>query len=665
MTATRASPSGRAVARRVLLTLLAVLAAPLLAAAPAHAQSGLAGDVRGAQVLVLGVPGLRWSDVDTGRTPALQALSERAAVGVLSVKALPAVSCPADGWLTLGAGQRAQAFGVACGDLVGDEEDLARRNADSRDSAEVGALGTALQQRGACLSALGAGAQLAGGEPLPGASGANQGSGRAARACPALLLDAGIVSGSGSQRAAAAAGVDALVAAVDAARDDGSTLLVVGLSEASRDDEPSLQVALAAGPTFPAGALRSASTRRASYVQLVDVAPTVLELLDVPVPSSMVGEPWRSTEERPAAAALADLEQRAEQARAVQVPFFVALLAALLVALAAARVRRSWRAVELAGLAVVAAVGASYLVMLLPWWRAPSPLLALLAAVASGAAVAAVAADRVRGLVAPAGALCGALAVVLALDLLTGARLQIDAVAGYSPLVAGRFAGIGNVAFGVFAAAALLALAAATHQPRARQALTVVAVGGLAAVVLDGAPPFGSDVGGVLALVPALVLLAMLRTGTRVSVLRLLAAGVAGAAVVAGFALADWSRAPADRTHLGRFVDQVVDGTAGGVLRRKAEAVVDLLLANAATALLPLVLAAAVLLVVRPPASLRRAFEAAPAWRHGVYAVGAASAIGFAVNDSGPGVAALALLVAAPATLAVVARREQHEPPDR
>jgi hypothetical protein len=77
------------------------------------------------------------------------------------------------------------------------------------------------------------------------------------------------------------------------------------------------------------------------------------------------------------------------------------------------------------------------------------------------------------------------------------------------------------------------------------------------------------------------------------------------------------------------------------------------------------VLVVAVLLVVRPPAPLRRAFEAAPAWRHGVYAVGAASAIGFAVNDSGPGVAALALLVAAPATLAVVARREQHEPPDR
>jgi len=347
----------------------------------------------------------------------------------------------------------------------------------------------------------------------------------------------------------------------------------------------------------------------------------------------------------------------------VLVPFYVVLLASLLAALGAARALRSWRTVEVTGLAVVAAVAGSYLAGLLPWWQAPAPLLALLGAVAAVALVGAVAADRLRGPIAPAGALCGGLAGLLAVDLLTGATLQIDTPAGYSPLVAGRFAGIGNVAFGVLAAAVLLALAAATHRRSPRTALAVVAVGGLVTVAVDGAPPFGSDVGGVLALVPALVLLALLRTGTRVSVPRLLAAGLAGVGVVAALSVADWSRPPADRTHLGRFVEQVLDGTAGVVLRRKAEAVLDLLLANAVTALLPLVAAAAVLLVVRPPGPLRRTFETAPAWRHGVYAVGVAAAVGLVVNDSGPAVPALALLVAAPATLAVMARREQHEPP--
>ncbi len=85
------------------------------------------------------------------------------------------------------------------------------------------------------------------------------------------------------------------------------------------------------------------------------------------------------------------------------------------------------------------------------------------------------------------------------------------------------------------------------------------------------------------------------------------------------------------------------------------------------TALLPLVVAAAVYLVVRPPAPLRAALERAPAWRAGLTALGLACAIGFAVNDSGAAVPALALVVALPATAAVVlrdraARRAPEEP---
>jgi hypothetical protein len=80
----------------------------------------------------------------------------------------------------------------------------------------------------------------------------------------------------------------------------------------------------------------------------------------------------------------------------------------------------------------------------------------------------------------------------------------------------------------------------------------------------------------------------------------------------------------------------------------------------------PLV-AAVVLLVVRPPAPLRVAFDDAPAWRSGLVALGVACLIGFALNDSGAAVPALALVVALPATAAVVLsgapRRE--EVPDR
>ena len=393
---------------------------------------------------------------------------------------------------------------------------------------------------------------------------------------------------------------------------DPQHVLVVGLSEAEGEDTARLHVAIAAGPGFAPGALRSASTRRAPYVQLVDVAPTVLDLLGLPVPDAMAGQPWRSTGEAVSVAQLQDRALLAVEQKAVTVPFFVAFLVALAALLVAVRRRRDL--LELVALGGVGAVAGAYLAGLVPWWRSPAPLLTLLAvAVLVGAAVAGLA-TRARGPVAAAGTACGVLTLVLVADLYTGAHLQVSSVAGYSPLVAGRFAGLGNVAFGVLAAGALLATAALVRRPE------VVALVAVVVVAADGAPAWGSDVGGVLALVPAFVLLGLRTAGRRLSPVRLVLSGLAAVAVVAGFALADLARSPADRTHLGRFAQDVADGTAGTLLRRKADAVLDLLFHSPVTALLPVAVALAVYVVVRP---LREPLDEVPAWRTGLAATGA------------------------------------------
>jgi len=74
------------------------------------------------------------------------------------------------------------------------------------------------------------------------------------------------------------------------------------------------------------------------------------------------------------------------------------------------------------------------------------------------------------------------------------------------------------------------------------------------AVIVDGAPQWGSDVGGVLALVPAFTLLVLLLGGRTASLGRLALAGLVGAAVVAAFGIADHARPADQQTHLGRFV---------------------------------------------------------------------------------------------------------------
>jgi hypothetical protein len=664
--------------RRFVLLVLLLLALPVPAAT---AQS----PVPDPRVLVVAVPGLRWGDITADTTPALHELSRTGALGVLSGKGAGARTCLADAWLTLAAGARAEAFGVPCGELPrnAERDALRRRNLATREQADPDALVRALELNGGCLAGGGPGAGLAGARgdapsvtsPSPGPE----------LDCPVLLLESPRpLSADDAARARALTEADDLVAAAARARDRDDALLVVGLP---LQDAEQLHVALADGPSFPPGALVSATTRRPPYVQLVDVLPTLIDVLGLrPVEEpvqKVIGEPWRSVGEPPTVAELVDLDRQAVAHRQVTVPFFVVLVAVQLVLVPLLLWRRRLRAAELVALTGTAATGASYLANLVPWWRSEVPLLALLAVVtllaaATGALIfelctatrrtegarvddqRKVGARREVGAAAgPAALVCAAVAAVLLVDLVTGARLQISSVAGYSPLVAGRFAGIGNVAFGVLAASSLLATAVL-----ARRAWQVVVVG-LVVVVVDGAPWWGSDVGGVLALVPGFALLALLVAGRRLTLTRLVAAGLAGLAVVIAFALGDWRRAPQDRTHLGRFVEDLMDGSAGAVLERKAEAVFGLLFANPVTALLPLVVAALVLLVARPPAPLAHAFAQTPRWRYGLLALGLTSAVGFAVNDSGAAVPALAVVVALPATVAVVvrARRRPSENP--
>ena len=623
--------------RPFVLALSALLALLALSVVPQPARA-TAPQTRLEGVLVVGVAGLRWDDVGPD-TPALARLAASGAVGALSVKAAPAVSCPADGWLTLGAGARAQAYGASrrpCDtSLVASPGDRSR-NARSREQARLGALADALGGR---VEAAGPGARLA------------VGAGRTGQ--PVVVVDGGAVGG--PDRAAGAAAADRVVAEAVARRPPDVDLIVVGLSEGYGDDVAHLHVAVATGPGFRRGALTSASTRRSSYVQLVDVAPTVLSLLAAPQPAVMTGQPWRVAGPALGVAELVDLDRRAVAQKAATVPFYVGTLVGLFLVLTllspmVLRGREAHGARRAAALIGTALPAASFLAGLLPWWRVDPPLLGLLGVtVALAVALAALA----RRASSPVGAVCALTSLVLLGDLVTGAHLQLTSVTGYSPLVAGRFAGIGNVAFGVYAAAGLVATAWL-----ARGRLGPVVALGAVLVVVDGAPTWGSDVGGVLALLPALVVLGLLVTGRRVSVVRLAAAGLAAVALVTALALADAAR-PADRrTHLGRFVGQVRDGTAGALLRRKAEAVLGLLFHSPVTALLPLVVAGAIWLLLRPPPALARAFAAAPAYRQALVAVGVASALGFALNDSGAAVPALALVVVLPATVAVVSGAE-------
>jgi hypothetical protein len=162
-------------------------------------------------------------------------------------------------------------------------------------------------------------------------------------------------------------------------------------------------------------------------------------------------------------------------------------------------------------------------------------------------------------------------AAVIAVDAATGSPMSLDAPFGDNPIIAGRFHGIGNVALALLGAGTLLLAAGAVAGRRGVRAAALVLGIGAVAVVVDGYPGLGDDFGGVLALLPAVCVLALVVSGLPIS--WRWAAAVVGVTVgtVAVFALVDYARPPSQRTHLGRFVQQVADGSAWPVIARKLD----------------------------------------------------------------------------------------------
>jgi len=632
------------------------------------------------RVVVVGVAGLRWSDV-SDRTPTLARLVRGGSVGALSVRAAPApprVTCPAEGWLTLGAGNyaavldptgRETAGGCAGrfpGPVAGDRPDgsagsvpgwarIQRLNAGLRFGARPGLLGGALP----CTVAVGQGAALAvaGGTGHVGAYADRLPTEPATllRRCPLTAVDLGTLPPPGPARADALAAVDTQLSMVDAALPARAVLAVLGLAD-NGDDGPHLHLAAVTGPGFGGGWLRSASTRRTPYVQLTDVAPTVLSLVGArpPAGASLAGAvltggaAGRPSTVDGTVAALTDADAAADAQRAALVWFAVAsvLLWALVLLVARAR--------PIPLLMLAAIPGCTFLANVVPWWRSPVPGLTVTGVVV-GLAVGVAALAR-AGLSKRDGALAvaGFTTLALTVDGVTGTTLQIDSLLGYNPLVAGRFTGFGNLAFAVYGAAGVLVAALLAHRfARPRAAVAMVLAVAVPVVAVDGSPAWGADFGGVLALVPAFAVLALLAGRARVSATRLLAAGLGAVAVVAATAVADYLRAPEERSHFGRFVAAVLDGTAGATLHRKLAANLDLLVAGPHTyAALGLVLLAT-WCVLRPPAVVQATFAAVPGARPAAVAVTVLAWLGFATNDSGIAVPLLVALVAAPAMLAL------------
>jgi hypothetical protein len=237
--------------------------------------------------------------------------------------------------------------------------------------------------------------------------------------------------------------------------------------------------------------------------------------------------------------------------------------------------------------------------------------------------------------------------LVLIADLLFGARLQLSTVFGYSPIVAGRFAGLGNIGFAVLASASVLTGALVVNRSAGSRAALFFA-GGLfiLTIVADGLPALGSDVGGVIALVPTLIVTWVLLAGRRPTLKVVLVAFAALALAVGAFLIFDLSRPAASQTHLARLFEAV--RSRGGsalaqTIGRKARANVEVFRSTVWTWWVPPAIAVLAWLLLRPRGRWQLLAERYPYLRSGLVGALLVGVLGFASNDSGVVIPAMVL----------------------
>lgn len=682
-----------------LLTLLVVA----LGVAALTAQPAVRSPERTADFVVLaGVAGLRWEDVDARTTPTLWRLAQDGSIGSLAVRSARQPTCPVDGWLTLGAGSYAAWPGQrpdgTCPptDVVVERPDGIGANLPDQESVVLshqerlswGTVPGSLSESVRCSVAVGPGAAVAAARPF----------GRVDRYAPELpadpadllrscvlsIIDLGVVAGEDpAVRTAAARAADARLARVLAARPPRSLVIVAGVADTA---EPfRLHVAVADGPGWKHGWLTSPSTGRAGYLQLVDLAPTALTALGRPLPERpFLGQPAESLDGRGADLATAiagpvDADREAAAQRRVAGWFF-GLLAVVQILLGMAVLpllrrarrhagpygpqpvsRRVVAVVELLLVAAALAVPSALVADLIPWWRSEHPGVWFTVATVA-LIVAATALVRVlpgyRSTLGPMGAVAGLTTLVVGADVLTDARLQLNAVVGYSAVEGGRFAGLGTVGLGVLLAGALLSAGwLAQRVRRSRRPVVIVAVGGVAVVVV-GSPYLGADSTGAVAMTAGVSVAAAISAGGWLTLSRLAWATMAGLAVTVGFAMVDLDRPTGEQGDLGGFLAAVGDGTGGLIVRRASSANLETLVGSPLTVLA----LAGVLLVwfalLQPWGGLRRLFGIYPAVRAAMTGTAVAAVIGGLLGgvalDVAGSAAALAVPMAALAALRVL-----------
>jgi hypothetical protein len=618
-------------------------------------------------VVVLGVGGLTWTDIDAESTPNLAALAENGSLAELNTDSGRNFTCALDGWLTLSAGAPAVSdpYGESadCGQVtadyisvsgstatVADMADLVTLNRDLDQGTELGMLAAGTT----CATAIGSGAAYATANSVGRVSDyvAAMPSGdelaEALAECPLTVVDGGVLPTGTESRANALASLDERIGELQAARGEDSAIIVTGVSQVA---EPNRLLATVANfGTEDGHNLLDLPAERPGYLRLTDLTATILTLLDVPLPDTVTGAAAGATddllsyEDRQAVFDDTDTRLMAADVAApatqwLQVLLFLALT---FVAWPLLHLLRSagqpgvkppplWlmRLNIVTALVCALFVAAGILADFFGWWSAAHPgVLGPLTALGI-AIVCAFIAIGLPGRHGPASLMVSVSAfgiLVTILAMLIHTEDPLGTLLGDYTVADSASNALGPVATGMFIASLwLLAAAASWRLPRRFQSPVMAGIG-CAGVLAVSAGFLGDSVPAAVAIIVGTCLAAALATGGWVTFSRFVWSGLAGVAVLFGLSWMDYQRPAAERGELGSFLGDIL-GDTNGVIASGVGSNIVAVFTSPLSVLTVMAGAYCWLVLLRPGGGLRRAWGLYPPLRAAFSAAVAGSAM--------------------------------------
>ena len=461
------------------------------------------------------------------------------------------------------------------------------------------------------------------------------------------------------------------LAKIHAKMDAADVLLVLaGIPVTGATGAQNLGFLLLLGPSVEPGTLlTSPTTRRPGLAAVIDLAPFILQKLEVKVPGEMLGRALKPAGPGRIADLLA-MRKSIDRIYRLRPPLLKTYVLLQIIFVLGALVNLFLRLIPgryinslLLGLLTV-----PLLLLYLPLDRFALPL-AMVLTVISAVILVIILQVFCKHIIARFAAIAVATSVSLVIDVLRDARLMKVSVLGYDPISGARYYGLGNEYMGVLVGSAILGVVALfTLWPRFRkQLLAVTMIYFLGIIYLLFSPHNGTNFGGTLTAIVAfgMTLAVLLHIKPKGKTLLLL---IAGLSLLAFVALQLNLQLPEnEQSHLGRTITLLQNHgwkALQDIIWRKGAMNLRLLRYSQWSRVLLAFLGVLAVLFCRPQGVIRKLREKYPAIAAGFLGIIAGSIAALCFNDSGVVAAATTLLYAGVPMIILVAQimREAEAP---